>query len=123
MMSFDFRNLEVYKKAKEFHLDSIKLLESIKPTNYEKDQLGRASMSIVLNIAEGSGKFSKPDRRSFYVIARASAFDSVAILDILHDKEKLSLNDLNTLLLKADEPSRMLYAKIKNPSAPKNTKN
>ena len=116
-MSFDFRNLEVYKKAKEFHIESLNLLDTIKTTSYEKDQLGRASMSVVLNIAEGSGKFSKPDRRSFYVIARASIFECVAILDILHDKDKLSLNDFNALLLKADELSRMLYAMISNLSA------
>ena len=116
-MSFDFRKLEVYKKAKEFHLDSIKIIDEIKPANYVKDQLGRASMSVVLNIAEGSGKFSKPDRRSFYVIARASIFECVAILDILHDKDKLSLNDFNALLLKADELSRMLYAMLSNLSA------
>ena len=104
-MSFDFRNLEVYIKAKEFHLESLKIIDAIKPANYVKDQLGRASTSVVLNIAEGSGKFSKPDRRSFYVIARASIFECVAILDILQDKEKLSINDFNTLLLKADELS------------------
>lgn len=56
-MSFDFRKLEVFKKAKGFHLDSIKIIDEIKPANYVKDRLGRASMSVVLNIAEGSGKF------------------------------------------------------------------
>jgi four helix bundle protein len=113
-MSFDFRNLEVYKKAKEFHLESIKLLEVIKPTNYEKDQLGRASMSIVLNIAEGSGKFSKPDRRRFYVIARASVFECVAILDLLNDKNKLSQNEFETMLRLADELSRILFKMVAN---------
>lgn len=92
-------------------------MDEIKPSNYVKDQLGRASMSVILNIAEGSGKFSRPDRRSFYVIARASIFECVAILDILCDKEKLSMNEFNTLLFKADELSRMLYAMIKNLSA------
>jgi four helix bundle protein len=121
MMSFDFRNLEVYKKAKEFHLESIKLLESIKPTNYEKDQLGRASMSIVLNIAEGSGKFSKPDRRSFYVIARASVFECVAVLDLLNDKNKLSQKEFETMLQLADELSRMLYKMISNLSNPQSS--
>ncbi len=64
-MSFDFRNLEVYKKSKEFHLECIKLLNAIKPSNYEKDQLGRASLSIVLNISEGSGKVSNPTEEAF----------------------------------------------------------
>jgi four helix bundle protein len=89
-MPFDFRNLEVYRKAKHFHLNCLNLIEEIKPSNYVKDQLGRASMSIVLNIAEGSGKFSKPDRRSFFVIARASIFECVAIVDLLHDQNKVT---------------------------------
>jgi len=61
---FDFQNLEVYKKAKGFHLECKSLILNQKLDNYVKDQLGRASFSIVLNIAEGSGKFSKPDRRN-----------------------------------------------------------
>jgi four helix bundle protein len=116
-MSFDFRNLEVYKKAKEFHLSCLNLIEQIKPTNYVKDQLGRASMSIVFNIAEGSGKFSKPDRRNFYVIARASIFECVAVVDLLNDQNKLSKEDFDMMLNLADELSRMLYAMIKNLSS------
>ena len=117
-MSFDFRNLEVYKKAKEFHIESLNLLNTIKTTSYEKDQLGRASMSIVLNIAEGSGKFSKPDRRSFYVIARASVFECVAIFDLLKDKNKSSQKEFESMLHLADEISRMLYKMICNLSNP-----
>jgi four helix bundle protein len=62
---FEFQNLEVYKKAKTFHLDCKSLTLANKLDSYVKDQLGRASFSIVLNIAEGSGKFSKPDRRNY----------------------------------------------------------
>jgi len=56
---FDFQKLEVYKKAKGFHLDCKSFIVKVKPDSYVKDQLGRASFSIALNIAEGSGKFSK----------------------------------------------------------------
>lgn len=113
-MSFDFRNLEVYKKAKAFHLKSIILLEEIKPTNYVRDQLGRASMSIALNIAEGSGKFSKPDRRSFLVIARASIFECVAVIDLLHDQHKVKEIAFEEFINHADELSRILYTMIRN---------
>ena len=46
------------------------------------DQLTRASTSIVLNLAEGAGKHSKPDKRRFYVTARGSATESAALLDV-----------------------------------------
>jgi four helix bundle protein len=46
------------------------------------DQLTRASTSIVLNLAEGAGKYSKPDKRRFYLTARGSATESAALLDV-----------------------------------------
>jgi len=48
-----------------------------------KDQLDRAATSISLNIAEGNGKFSTRDRTRFFDIARGSAVESAASLDVL----------------------------------------
>lgn len=45
------------------------------------DQLKRASLSIPLNIAEGSGKSAPTERRRFYEIARASALECSAIVN------------------------------------------
>lgn len=86
----------------------------IKLDSYVKDQLARASFSIILNIAEGSGKFSKPDRRNYFTTARASVFECVAILDILHDTEVIKKDLFEDYLKKADELSRILYVMIKN---------
>jgi hypothetical protein len=36
------------------------------------DQLSRASTSIVLNIAEGAGKYSKADKRRYYLTGSAT---------------------------------------------------
>jgi four helix bundle protein len=46
------------------------------------DQFTRASTSIVLNLAEGAGKISKPDKRRYYLTARGSATESAALLDV-----------------------------------------
>ena len=48
-----------------------------------KDQLDRAATSIPLNIAEGNGKFSAKDRARFFEIARGSALECAACLDVL----------------------------------------
>jgi len=45
------------------------------------DQMKRASSSVVLNLA-GSARASQRERRRFFVIARGSAFEVVAVLDI-----------------------------------------
>ena len=46
------------------------------------DQFTRASTSIVLNIAEGVGKHSRPDKRRYYVTSRGSATECAALLDV-----------------------------------------
>ena len=46
------------------------------------DQLKRASTSIPFNIAEGAGKNSRPDAARYFAIARGSALECGAILDV-----------------------------------------
>ena len=111
---FEFQNLEVYKKAKAFHITCKHLISSHKFDRYVKDQLGRASFSIALNIAEGSGKFSKPDRRNYFLTSRASVFECVAIMDILMCQKLISEAEFNNCIKEADELSRMLYTMAKN---------
>jgi len=111
---FEFQKLEVYKKSKSFHVDCKNLILSKELDNYVKDQLGRASLSITLNIAEGSGKFSKADRRNFFVTSRASVFECVAVLDILCDQNVISDEEFTPFSDKAEELSKILFAMIKN---------
>lgn len=111
---FDFQKLEVYNKAKVFHLHCKRIILENKLDQYVKNQLGRASFSVPLNIAEGSGKFSKKDRRNFFIIARASAFECVAIIDILKDQGKISDKEVELIMNGAEELSKMLFAMIKN---------
>jgi four helix bundle protein len=110
----EFQKLEVYKKAKFFHSACKKMILQNKLERYVKDQLGRASLSIVLNIAEGSAKFSKADRRNYFVTARGSVFECLAILDILKDDGVISCEIFKDYLANADELSRMLYTMAKN---------
>jgi len=46
------------------------------------DQLRRASASVVLNFAEGYGKGSLAEQRRFFRIARGSACEVAAVLDV-----------------------------------------
>ena len=110
---FDFEKFEVYKKAKLFFNDITTFLEESKRLNNRiSDQLYRAALSIPLNIAEGAGRYSKPDKRNFYTIARGSVFECTAIIDILHDKDMLSQNQKEEYYNKLEELSKMLSGLI-----------
>jgi four helix bundle protein len=50
---------------------------------YIFEQQRRAALSIMLNIAEGSGKTSIKDRKRFYSISRGSAMECASILHSL----------------------------------------
>lgn len=60
---FDFEKFEVYKEAELFYADILKIFENKTISKDIKDQLKRAAMSIVLNIAEGAGKYSVNDKK------------------------------------------------------------
>ena len=79
-----------------------------------RDQLRRASFSVMLNIAEGSGRFSKADKRNFYVISRGSVFECVAIFDYLQEIDLINEQQFKSFYIDLDELSRMLFAMIKN---------
>ena len=111
---FDFEKLVVYKKAKIFNASIRLFLKESKLDPNTNDQLRRASFSVVLNLAEGSGRFSKADRRNFFVIARSSIFECIAILDILKDEEVLSSELYNSFYSSAEELSKIIFAMIKN---------
>lgn len=51
---------------------------------YLSDQVRRASSSIVLNFGEGSGRSSRRDRERFFTMARGSARETQACLDVAH---------------------------------------
>lgn len=111
---FDFQKLDVYQKSKRFYIDAKEIIHTTKLDNYIKDQLSRAAFSVALNIAEGSGKFSKADRRNYFTTARASVFECVAIMDILHEEKKINELYYQSQLKNADELSRILFTMIKN---------
>ncbi len=82
-VGFDHENLTVYQRSIEFVVWTEKLLGEISRSAAVYRQLDRAATSIPLNIAEGNGKYQAADRCRFFDIARGSAFESAACLDVL----------------------------------------
>ena len=110
---FDFEKLEVYSKAKALNSKVALFLETTNVSKNKKDQLERAAFSIMLNIAEGSGRFTKPDKKNFYIIARGSAFECVAIFDYLLDQNSVDQENFSEFYSSLEEISKMLFALIR----------
>src|SRR5688572_33271025 len=88
-VQFDYERFDCYRVALEFQ----GLVPSLFPRRgYAalRDQLDRASASILLNIAEGSGRSSRLEKANSYLIARGSAMESAAVLDVLLTRDLIA---------------------------------
>ncbi|HEY6726712.1 MAG TPA: four helix bundle protein [Polyangiaceae bacterium] len=84
-MTLDHEGLEVYQIALDFLVIANAIIEGLpRGRGHLSDQFTRASLSIVLNIAEGAGKHSKLDKRRYYLTARGSATESAALVDVCY---------------------------------------
>jgi four helix bundle protein len=108
-MPFAFEKLVVYQKAVAL-ADACCSLTKDFPRGYFflADQLNRAVLSIAANIAQGNGRFTKPDRRNFFGIAGGSVQECVPLLELAarpgllkperHDKLKAELEEIARML-------------------------
>jgi four helix bundle protein len=78
----DCERLDAYRVAVEFQVLAASMASG-RRLGALRGQLDRASVSIVLNIAEGSGRFAAAEKAHFYLIARGSALECVAALSLM----------------------------------------
>ena len=100
---FDHEKLNVYREALAFVGVATDVLERVQKRMAVYDKLDRASTAIPLNIAEGTGKFTPPDRCRYYDTARGSALECAACLDVLVVKKVLKneeTSDAKAILIK-----------------------
>jgi four helix bundle protein len=96
-MRFDHERLDAYQVGLEF----VVLADALVATpprgkTHLAEQLHRAATSICLSIAEGAGEFSIADKVRFYRMAKRSATECAAILDVL---SRLAAGDSDKICL------------------------
>ncbi len=96
-------NLRAYQLALNFHLAS----KNVSLNSVLKDQFTRASVSIVLNLAEGSGKRTLRDQKRFYQIAFGSIRECQALIDL--SKESFTTD----MIEKLDHTAAATYKLLK----------
>jgi len=82
--TLDAEKLVVYQVALELQALASGLVPATQRVLH--DQMERASLSAVLLIAEGAGRRSRKDKRRFYAMARGSACECAAAIDVLRTR-------------------------------------
>lgn len=90
-----FEDLDCYKLALKVFREAYRVAGILPPEEKYNlgDQLRRAATSILLNIAEGYGRYHYLDSLRFYYIARGSLMETLSAL-IACDDRKYTQNDL-----------------------------
>lgn len=112
MKTFRFLDFKVYSDAKVYYKGILVVSESIESYSF-KDQIRRAALSIVLNIAEGSAKNSDKDFARFLEISIASLNEVVACLDVMKDLGRLDEEKYKHFFDKSEELAKQLGGFIK----------
>lgn len=110
MEEFRFFDWDVYKDAKHVVKRVFSITNSL-PLKYKSslgDQLNRSVVSIVLNIAEGSGRYTDKELIRFFDIAIGSIYETMASLDLAQDNGLLSKQDFEETVEKLKSIARQL---------------
>ena len=106
---FDFEKLEVYQLAKETNTLVFKFINKQREIDdFVSNQWKRASLSSMLNLAEGVGRISKADKKHFLTIARGSVFECVAVLQSQKDLGLIDDETYSEMYDKYEQVSKML---------------
>ncbi len=107
-----FEDLMMFKKARSLTKTVYASLATCRDNGF-RDQIQRASVSIVSNIAEGFESGTRSEFLNYLYIAKASAGEVRAQLYIAHDIGYLNIETFKHLNALAEECSRLIASFIK----------
>lgn len=110
-MHSNFKNKPIYLSAKQLY-GLINGITNNKVPLPLKDQILRACMSIILNFSEGYGRFSKRDKKHFYITARASLNETVACFDLINAHISIDRKTVEIFNTLTESLSKMLSGLI-----------
>ena len=120
-LKLNHQKLEIYKFSRMFVLECYKLTKSL-PAE-EKfgmiSQIGRAALSVHLNIAEGASRKSVTERKRFFEISRGSVIEIDAAFDIANELNYLQNINLDNLREQAVRTFKILSGLIDSASRTK----
>jgi four helix bundle protein len=106
-----FEDIIAWQKSKELTIQIYQLFEESKDFGF-KDQIKRASVSVMNNIAEGFERRSNKEFKYFLYIANGSCGEVRSMLIIAHELNKINTSDYEILISLSLEISKMLFGLI-----------
>jgi len=107
-----FKNLVVWQRSFDLTVYIYKSLEGCRDFSF-RDQIQRASVSIMNNIAEGSGRKSDKAFLNYLSIAKGSCAEVESMILLGAKLGYISENDANKLTQDACEVAKLLYGLMK----------
>ena len=110
MEEFRFLSWKVYQDAKGLFSSVLKFVKKL-PNEYRFElgnQVIRSSLSVVLNIAEGSGKFSDKELNRFLNISLGSLNETLAVFDVLQHNKFITSGEFDDTKNKIIDISRQI---------------
>ena len=111
MDNFSFESLEAYQKSRKLVTDVYKIINTL-PVHERfalSSQLQRSMVSVVSNIAEGSGRISLKEKIHFLEISYGSLMEAYSQLQICSD-----LNYIHEDILKNIKPDFFRVSRLIN---------
>jgi four helix bundle protein len=109
----NFEEIFGWQKAKELTLGIYGLFKNNHDYSF-RDQIQRASISIMNNIAEGFDRNSNADFKRFLFIARGSCGEVRSMAYIAYELHYIQNSDFKKILATTDEISKILRGLIKS---------
>lgn len=107
-----FEDLLVWVKARELTQDIYKVLSMCRDRGFT-DQIQRAAVSVMSNIAEGFERGTRQEFVNYLYIAKGSAGEVRAQLYVAQDCGYISVETFRRLKFKAEEVSKLLSGFIR----------
>jgi four helix bundle protein len=107
-----FEDLIAWQKAKELAVKIYRLFETSKDYSF-KDQIQRASVSVMNNIAEGFERKTNNEFKQFLFIAKGSCGEVRSMLILAKELNKIEKNKAEELYSLSEEISKIISGFIK----------